>query len=50
MLELEEMNVTESEVNQEKMEAVPDHQQALNVELSVEINGAPEDRYGDQQP
>jgi citrate lyase beta subunit len=50
MPELEAMNVTESEVTQENVEEVAEHQQVLTKRPQVEINGAPEDRYGDQQP
>jgi hypothetical protein len=50
MPELEDMNVTESEANQAKKEVVAEHQQVPNEEAAVETIGAPEDRYGDQQP
>jgi hypothetical protein len=49
MPELEEMNVIESEANQEKIEAVAEYQQVPYEEAVVEIVGAPQNRYGDQQ-
>jgi hypothetical protein len=47
---LEDMNVAESEANQEKMEAVAERRQVPNEQAAVEIIGALEDRCGDKQP
>jgi hypothetical protein len=48
--DFEEINATESKANQEKTEAVVEHQEVPDKEATVKTIGAPKDRTMDQEP